>query len=62
MDMNLFGWINLAFVLDTYLFKGGKRFICLLSAMMGKGGKPKSWIVPSLTNSSIVTNPGFAIH
>lgn len=60
--MNLFGWVNLDFVLDAYLFKGGKRFICLLSAMMSKGGKLKGWIVPSLTNSSIVTNPGSAIH
>ena len=72
IDMDLFGQINaesagtkhisgtggqLDFVMGAYLSKGGKSFICMSSTVMGKDGKLKSRIRPTLTEGSIATDP-----
>jgi butyryl-CoA:acetate CoA-transferase len=46
---------QLDFVMGAYLSRGGKSFICL-SSTYGKAGEPKSRIVPTLKNGSIVTD------
>ncbi|MEA4922873.1 MAG: butyryl-CoA:acetate CoA-transferase [Eubacteriaceae bacterium] len=77
VDMDLFGQVNaesagikhisgtggqLDFVMGAYLSEGGKSFICMSSSMMGKDGKLKSRIVPTLTNGSICTDPRSAVQ
>jgi len=77
VDMDLFGQVNaesagvkhisgtggqLDFALGAYLSKGGKSFICMSSAMMGKDGTLKSRIVPTLTQGSIATDPRTCVH
>ena len=77
VDMDLFGQVNaesagikhisgtggqLDFALGAYLSKGGKSFICMSSAMMGKDGTLKSRIVPTLTPGSIATDPRTCVH
>ena len=72
IDMDLFGQVNaesagtkhisgtggqLDFVMGAYLSKGGKSFICMSSTVMGKDGKLKSRIRPTLTEGSIATDP-----
>lgn len=72
IDMDLFGQVNaesagtkhisgtggqLDFVMGAYLSNGGKSFICMSSTVMGKDGKLKSRIRPTLTEGSIVTDP-----
>ena len=77
IDMDLFGQVNaesagikhisgtggqLDFALGAYLSKGGKGFICMSSAMVGKDGTLKSRIVPTLTPGSIATDPRTCVH
>ena len=53
---------QLDFALGAYQSKGGKSFICMSSAMVGKDGTLKSRIVPTLTPGSIATDPRTCVH
>ena len=77
VDVDLFGQVNaesagvkhnsgaggqLDFVMDAYLSKGGKSFICCSSTFSTKDGQLKSRILPTLNQGSIVTDTRANIH
>jgi butyryl-CoA:acetate CoA-transferase len=53
---------QLDFVLAGYKSRGGKSFICLPAANIGKDGKLKTRIVPIITPGGIVTDPRSTAH
>ncbi len=48
---------QLDFVIAGYESRGGKSIVCLPSCNIGKDGKKRSRIVPTLTQGAIVTDP-----